>query len=91
MSQTQVLLSASTPVCTRVQYVPSNTGKAKMVTAIEVYAGSFQLATAKFGGRYSANDALKEFKKNPTRFRLTSRYADAALLGLVPVVVAPQK
>lgn len=54
-------------------------GKLNTVTHVTIKAGDLVLATGSFGGRYSQNQALREFKVNTKRFTLTENYVPAML------------
>lgn len=45
-----------------------NTAKVPFVTSVTIRDGERAIATATLGGRYTAEQGLKEFKKNPGKF-----------------------
>jgi hypothetical protein len=52
-------------------------GKLNTVTHVTIKAGPLVIGTGTFGGRYSQNQALREFKVNTNRFKLTENYVPA--------------
>jgi hypothetical protein len=54
-------------------------GKLKFITHIAIKVGNLTAATATLGGRYSQNQAVTEFRKNQSRFKLAPWFTPAYL------------
>jgi len=88
-------LSASVKVnalSATVRYLRNERGrKLAVATQIEVRHGGVLLGTATIGGRWSQDQALAEFRKNPARFGWKQPVPEASsdlAIGLGPVAVA---
>ena len=62
---------------------PRKGAKPKVVSSIAIVLGPFTVASAQLGGRYSEDQALNEYRRNPQRFRKGPGYPSAVALGLV--------
>ncbi len=58
-------------------------GKVKCVTHITITMAGIKVATATKGGRYSQDDALTEFRRNPNSFTKLEGWETAKGLKLV--------
>lgn len=50
-------------------------GKAKFLTHVLIVNGNTHIAHAKLVGKWSSEQALAEFKKNPAKFTATPKFA----------------
>jgi len=79
----KTLISTVSPLSAQVQYGESRSAKCRQITTCKIMVADAVIAEGTFGGKFSQTDALKEFKKNPQRFKKTEMYAVAQGLRIV--------
>lgn len=67
----------------RIQYEEGASNKVRVVTKVTIYLGKLNVARAVLGGRYSQEQALREYRTNSARFEKFSGHAGVVALGLV--------
>lgn len=79
----KTLISNAAHIEASVTYGPSKSAKCRDVTTCNIMVADAVIATGTFGGKFSQEQAVKEFKRAPHRFMKTDMYAVAVGLGIV--------